>query len=1456
MSRLVRMFAVLVSLLPLAHLFAAAATPQPSSDPNKALAFLPNQGQSDRLTKFQAYGTGFIVSITQQEAVLTLASPPRAPAADSPAGLRSHPNPKSDWSGPKQDSFRMHFVGGGGQPAVTVSNQLKTLSNFVAGSDQTKWATNVQSYGRVQYSNIYNGIDIAYYGDATTLKYDIIVNAGADPKQIRLQFQGATDTTLDANGNLVIKTAVGSMTHFQPYLYQIVNGKALEIHGSYVLSSNKQVSFLIGAYDKTRPLIIDPVISYSTYFGVPANVANAAAADAAGNLYMVGVTAQSWSGGTGNWYPYLYCSNGCVQVTKFSSTGQPLVNTFISCNECFYPIADYTAIYAVTLDSTGSNLYLVGRESSYGYADPSEPDNLPHAVWPVVNSVERYKGPAGNYSANGIITKLDTANLSIQFSRYLGGSAYTGDGFGADYITSVAYDSSPGNESIVLTGLTKSSDFPTTSTAIQGTHSSGYYDSFLTRLRTDGSPVYSTFLSGGCTQYVGLDGAGNIYLSGWAGYYNNWTNTSLFNATCPGANPFRTYSGTATMRDTYIARFSSSGTLAANTYLGFRGTPYGMAVSEAGDIWIVGAGSGSTTVLPQVNALSWTQTHPPEAGVNEWFVTKSALSPAAFAFAFSSWLGCPTNLSPPSIALGPSERVYIAVGIRPTDYSTGCKDLPVKGGLPWIYSWNPPDLHPGTVNEEAFILGLDSSYQQTYGGYFGGSNGSSVGAIATDTSGNIYLVGGTTSADFIVSTTAYEKLLANAYTNTLPHGNAYALKLVLPGTDQSTIVVSPASTSMRCADVTLNTKITITATVNHTVNGTPTGWIVFRDITPGSTFVTYVALGSQWYPTASYAIPITVFAPPGITHTITAEYTGDPQFAPQPPSPSRAEVTVTNPCPTFTTATETPDPASNMAAPFVIAEVHSVFEPRPAGTVTFNALGTVYGPFDASRDGSRSPYAWAQTGLLPLLSGEYTVSTSYVPYDSTLYLPSGATPLGVTFIGVTASAAASSMKITDPPPQLTACLSGTSEGQAPAGTVFFTVDQPNNPSFASAPIKRFSSGQYCGCVSSPRTADCEAYTSTSLQIGSNNIVAKYSGSGVYPPAYSPPVPLFVGSPLATTTTLLASTTLTPSDQPVSFTARVAPIGASGSPSGTLTLWDGGVVLATGNIVGGSVTLTTNLVMGMHNITAHYNGDPSFDASMSAPVFVNAIGNVSTLMTVAMGSMLQSSVLLADVKINGTITRHLASNDVASHFTAKLKATGGYKFSECAYGTNGDCSDTGSYVVVIANGNAGAIRARDGSKIRLPSQVAQTLRGVLVPVMSRVANWWDPATTITVAGSGTIGTDAAIGLQLKTTAALPGTVPQPPTNVWISAATNQILQVDYGRWAADNKSTGVNTTVLFSDFRQVDDGRGNHLKIPFRQDESVQGLSTLTIQFDTDGVAVNRGLSDAEFSICTILGGCQ
>jgi hypothetical protein len=313
------LFLIIVSLAPAATLWAdsmeGAAPPPPSIATVQSaygklpLSFEANHGQWNAAVQFVTRGPGHQLFLTPSAAVLSLQT---GEAKDQGrADDTAQRKPLSSPSTGSQSVVRMTFAGADPLAEVVGLDQLPGIVNYFIGDDPMKWHTNIPTYQKVQYKDVYPGIDVAYYGNKGQLEYDLVVAPGADPQQITLTFDGAEQIVVDAQGDLVLtlprsstEIALGTaptLRLHKPVVYQRnEQGEKHLLAGRYVLVATKtlallpHVAFQVATYDASKPLIIDPVLSWATYLGGSGqDVGNGIAVDQTGNAYVTGQTQSS-----------------------------------------------------------------------------------------------------------------------------------------------------------------------------------------------------------------------------------------------------------------------------------------------------------------------------------------------------------------------------------------------------------------------------------------------------------------------------------------------------------------------------------------------------------------------------------------------------------------------------------------------------------------------------------------------------------------------------------------------------------------------------------------------------------------------------------------------------------------------------------------------------------------------------------------------------------------------------------------------------------------------------------------------------------------------------------------------------------------------------------------------------------------------------------------------------------
>jgi len=275
--RVLFLAALLAATLVAAAPAGSAATSPKTSSAQKAhvaenygklpLSFEANAGQANKSVKFLSQGCGYGLYLTGNEAVLTLRKTiSSATRPDMQLKLR----PIQEFA--PFDVVWMRLAGASDKAKPMGEEQLPGTANYFIGNDPARWRTSIPTYAKVRYSAIYPGVDLVYYGNQQQLEYDFVVAQGADPASIQLRFTGAKELRLEADGDMAVTAANGTLIFRKPLIYQIVDGHRHLVEGDFARLTKHTVGFRLGNYDHTKALVIDPVLVYSTYRVLPASV--------------------------------------------------------------------------------------------------------------------------------------------------------------------------------------------------------------------------------------------------------------------------------------------------------------------------------------------------------------------------------------------------------------------------------------------------------------------------------------------------------------------------------------------------------------------------------------------------------------------------------------------------------------------------------------------------------------------------------------------------------------------------------------------------------------------------------------------------------------------------------------------------------------------------------------------------------------------------------------------------------------------------------------------------------------------------------------------------------------------------------------------------------------------------------------------------------------------------------
>ncbi|HET9306887.1 MAG TPA: SBBP repeat-containing protein [Candidatus Sulfotelmatobacter sp.] len=756
------------------------------------LRFEPNQGQgnldsTDPRARFVARGSGYSLFLGTQGAILSLVS----------RGQHTSSKNEGARSSARVDSIEMKLAGANPAASMIATDPLRGKSNYFLGNDPAKWRTNVPQFSRVRYENIYPGINLVFYGNQGRLEYDFQVAPGADPSQAELEFHGAKNLEL-SDGALVIHTQDGSVQLNAPLLYQEIEGRREPVEGKFVLRGANRAGFAVASYDRSRELIIDPILSFSTYFGGSGDEhATSVAVDGSFNIYLTGST-------TSPNLPAL----GTFQ-TSLSGIGP---NVYVA--QIIPPLGSVQAqlAYVTYLGGTGSDtpvgIKVDGRGDPF-VAGTTTSTDFPTTATNAYQSVPE-SGSVG--TSHVFVTELHFNGTSLLYSSYLSGN-------NTDVASGMTIDAS-GN--LYVTGTTQSSDAASTTDQFPAStlpQALPYQIAprapiqfFVTKVNTNaprtGSISYSTYFGGGSFETtspvaagggITVDTNGNIYFTGTTNFtYSGSSPTTDFpilNAYQPCldqappttiVNPPTCSSTTSTTAsDAFVAKLNPNAAqgqqLIWSTYLGGTGDDLGTGVAidpGAVNVYVVGTTNSQDFVssslvttfasyqkclnnLPVTTTVAitcTTQTSP----LNDAFVAKltnpttsNITTPVNVALSYFSYLGGSNDEAGLAITVDSGSGALVTGWTKSPNTGT-------DGTFP--VSPNPNSIQTNlTGSEDAFVARLNTvavvgqTTSASWANYFGGSVTSSAGAgttlgtgLALDVNQNTYLAGETNTTDLQV----------------------------------------------------------------------------------------------------------------------------------------------------------------------------------------------------------------------------------------------------------------------------------------------------------------------------------------------------------------------------------------------------------------------------------------------------------------------------------------------------------------------------------------------------------------------------------------------------------------------------------------------------------------------------------------------------------------------------------
>jgi hypothetical protein len=690
------------------------------------LIFIQNQGQMDSRVAYYIQGQDTSVYFASEGLTFALSAPLEDKISSShPAFLsqRALSRRRGDLAEAGRWILKLDFLGARGDVLPQGEVPAETVVSYFKGSRED-WHTGLPTFQRLVYHNLWDGIDLVYSGTVDRLKYEFVVQPGADPYQIRLAYRGANGLKLDDLGQMEVSTPVGSLKDEAPNAYQVVGGEKRSVTVSYeIQDAGRQpregrlvpdaekalpYSFQVSAYDPALPLVIDPAIqvpslAYCGYIGGGGyDYGNAIAVDGSGAVYVTGYTNSDQTTFPVSVGPDLtFTGSDDAFVAKISPDGRGL-------------------IYAGYIAGSQGNSIAVEDGEAYitGVTYASE------TIFPVTI------GPDLIYNGgeDAFVAKVRADGTGLVYAGYIGGG---GALVNWDYGYGIAVDNSG---AAYVTGQTGSD--PATFPLIGGpdlTFNGGGNDTFVAKVRPDGSElVYCGYIGGNDFDAgfdIAVDDSGAAYVTG---------RTKSYQATFPIiVGPDLTYSDDY-YGDAFVAKVLPDGSgLVYCGYVGGGGgidSGYAIDIDGSGAVYIVGDTQSDQTTFPVIGGPDLTY----NGGSYDAFVAK--VRPDGSGLEYDGFIGGSGSDSGYGIAVDGSGAAYVTGRTSSTQTT-----FPVSGGPDLTYNGGSYDAFVAKVRPDGSGL--------VYAGFIGGSEKDYAISIVIDTSGSAYVIGDTQSdqATFPVS---------------------------------------------------------------------------------------------------------------------------------------------------------------------------------------------------------------------------------------------------------------------------------------------------------------------------------------------------------------------------------------------------------------------------------------------------------------------------------------------------------------------------------------------------------------------------------------------------------------------------------------------------------------------------------------------------------------------------------
>jgi hypothetical protein len=658
-------------------------------------------------------------------------------------GLGSRPDPKALvlerspdglFERPEKEAaerwvVKLDFVGAAKGVKPVGEDETGAVVSYFKGN-QKDWKAGLPTYSKIVYRDLWPGIDLVYHGTVNSLKYEFIVHPGSDPSQVRLAYRGVDNLKVDETGRLNVITPAGCFQDDVPVAYQNMDGKKIDVGLSYHLYASEThgsedaagvskagsglsahaYGFKVGAYDRSRTLVLDPAfLVYCGYIGGSSgDEAYAIAVDAFGNAYVTGTTYSDQNTfpvtvgpdltHNGSGYGDTVSGGGDVFVAKINASGTALIY-------CGYIGGiDGETGYGIAVDGSG-NAYVTGRTYS-------REDTFPVLVGPcLVSKINLHYLPV----PDGFVAKVNAAGTALVYCGYLGGGKATGiavDAGGSACVIGVGGGSLPVTVGPELTY-------------------NGGLDTFVAKVNSSGAFFdYYGYLGGAGDDWgeaIAVDTSGCAYVTGW---------TNSPESSFPLAvGPDLTQNGG---QDAFVAKVNAAGTgLVYCGYIGGSGMDagYGIAADDLGNAFITGSTTSTEATFPVLAGPDLTYN-----GFGDAFVAK--VNAAGTGLDYCGYIGGSSTGPGTGGDVGWAISVDGKGRAHLTGATSSSEGFPVIGGPDLTYNGGASSYSYG----DAFVAGVNpEGTALDYCGYIGGSGSDGGNGIAADTCGNAYVAGWTYS---------------------------------------------------------------------------------------------------------------------------------------------------------------------------------------------------------------------------------------------------------------------------------------------------------------------------------------------------------------------------------------------------------------------------------------------------------------------------------------------------------------------------------------------------------------------------------------------------------------------------------------------------------------------------------------------------------------------------------------